>query len=199
GRRPVIASQDRRRLRGLCQSQSNPGHDWDDVRWITGLHGVGFVQDNDGPASAVSAAFLRCGGHCRLAGGGNPNPHFPPRGRAGGRPEHRHAPAPRGALGVTTLTRFELLPDVPPIADAVPGYEASSWVGIVAPRGAPAEIVETLNREINAGLIEAKVKARMREIGHVPMPMGAVEFGKFIAAETEFWGKVIRAANIKPE
>jgi len=103
------------------------------------------------------------------------------------------------ALGVTTLTRFELLPDVPPIADAVPGYEASSWVGIVAPRGAPAEIVETLNREINAGLIEAKVKARMREIGHVPMPMGAVEFGKFIAAETEFWGKVIRAANIKPE
>jgi tripartite-type tricarboxylate transporter receptor subunit TctC len=103
------------------------------------------------------------------------------------------------ALGVTTLTRFELLPDVPPIADAVPGYEASSWVGIVAPRGASAEIVETLNREINAGLIEAKVKARMREIGHVPMPMGAVEFGKFIAAETEFWGKVIRAANIKPE
>ena len=101
------------------------------------------------------------------------------------------------ALGVTTLTRFELLPDVPPIADAVPGYEAGSWVGIVAPRGAPAEIVETLNREINAGLIEAKVKARMREIGHVPMPMGAVEFGKFIAAETEKWGKVIRAANIK--
>src|SRR5262245_31553031 len=66
------------------------------------------------------------------------------------------------ALGVTTLTRFELLPDVPPIADAVPGYEASSWVGFVA--RAPAEIVETLNREINAGLIEAKVKARMREI-----------------------------------
>jgi tripartite-type tricarboxylate transporter receptor subunit TctC len=103
------------------------------------------------------------------------------------------------ALGVTTLTRFELLPDVPPIADAVPGYEASSWVGFVAPRGAPAEIVETLNREINAGLIEAKVKARMREIGHVPMPMGAVEFGKFIGAETEKWGKVIRAANIRPE
>src|SRR5262249_40228824 len=94
-------------------------------------------------------------------------------GRRGGVPG-----APRRAVGVTTLTRFELLPDVPPIADAVPGYEASSWVGIVAPRGAPAEIVETLNREINAGLIEAKVKARMREIGHVPMPMGAVEFGK---------------------
>jgi tripartite-type tricarboxylate transporter receptor subunit TctC len=103
------------------------------------------------------------------------------------------------ALGVTTLTRFELLPDVPPIADAVPGYEASSWVGIVAPRGAPADIVETLNREINAGLVEAKVKARMREFGHVPMPMGAAEFGKFIADETEKWGKVIRAANIKPK
>src|SRR5262249_34719987 len=103
------------------------------------------------------------------------------------------------ALGVTTLTRFELLPDVPPIADAVPGYEASSWVGIVAPRGAPARIRETLDPEINAGLIEAKVKVRMREIGHVPMPMGAVEFGKFIAEETEKWGKVIRAANIKAE
>ena len=75
--------------------------------------------------------------------------------------EHIKAGALR-ALGVTTLTRFELLPDVPPIADAVPGYEASSWIGFVVPRGAPAEIVETLNREINAGLIEAKVKARTR-------------------------------------
>jgi hypothetical protein len=103
------------------------------------------------------------------------------------------------ALGVTTLTRFDFLPDVPPIADAVPGYEASSWVGVVAPRGAPAGIVETLNREVNAGLIDAKVKARMREIGHVPMPMGAVEFGKFIAAETEKWAKVIRAAGIKAD
>jgi len=101
------------------------------------------------------------------------------------------------ALGVTTLTRYEFLPDVPRIADAVPGYEASSWVGIVATRGAPAEIVETLNREINAGLIDAKVKAWMREIGHVPMPMGAVDFGKFIVEETEKWDKVIRAANIK--
>jgi len=101
------------------------------------------------------------------------------------------------ALGVTTLTRFEFLPDVPPIADTVPGYEASSWVGIVAPRGAPAEVVETLNREINAGLIDATVKTRMREIGHVPMPMGAVDFGKFIVEETEKWGKVIRALNIK--
>ena len=100
-------------------------------------------------------------------------------------------------LAITTVTRAETLPDIPTVGEFVPGYEASSWVGIVAPRGAPAEIVETLNREINAGLIEAKVKARMREIGHVPMPMGAVEFGKFIAAETEKWGKVIRAANIK--
>jgi len=98
---------------------------------------------------------------------------------------------------VTTLTLFEFLPDVPPIADTVPGYEASSWVGIVAPRGAPAEVVETLNREINAGLIDATVKTRMREIGHVPMPMGAVDFGKFIVEETEKWGKVIRALNIK--
>jgi tripartite-type tricarboxylate transporter receptor subunit TctC len=101
------------------------------------------------------------------------------------------------ALGVTTLTRFALLPDVPPIAESVPGYEASSWAGLAAPRATPAEIVETLDREIKAGLADAKVKARIVEMGHVPMPMGAAEFEKFIATETEKWGKVIRAANIK--
>jgi tripartite-type tricarboxylate transporter receptor subunit TctC len=103
------------------------------------------------------------------------------------------------ALGVTTLTRSELLPNVPAIAESVPGYEASSWIGLAAPQNTPTEIIETLNREINAGLADAKVKARLAELGNVPMPMTASDFGKLIADDTEKWAKVIRAANIKPE
>jgi len=103
------------------------------------------------------------------------------------------------ALAVTTATRSEALPDVPTVGDFVPGYEASSWTGLAAPRNMPAEAVEKLNREINVGLADAKVKARLAELGNVPMLMTAVEFEKFVADETEKWGKVIRAANIKAE
>ena len=103
------------------------------------------------------------------------------------------------ALAVTTATRSEALPDVPTVGDFVPGYEASSWTGLAAPRNMPAEAVEKLNREINVGLADAKVKARLAELGNVPMLMTAVEFEKFVADETEKWGKVIRAANIKGE
>src|SRR6202022_1447394 len=103
------------------------------------------------------------------------------------------------ALAVTTATRSEALPDVPTVGDFVPGYEASSWTGLAAPRNMPAEAVEKLNREINIGLADAKVKARLAELGNVPMLMTAVEFGKFVADETGKWGKVIRAANIKAE
>jgi tripartite-type tricarboxylate transporter receptor subunit TctC len=103
------------------------------------------------------------------------------------------------ALAVTTATRSEVLPDVPTVGDFVPGYEASSWTGLAAPRNMPAEAVEKLNREINVGLADAKVKARLAELGNVPMLMTAVEFEKFVADETEKWGKVIRAANIKAE
>ena len=103
------------------------------------------------------------------------------------------------ALAVTTATRSEALPDVPTVGDFVPGYEASSWTGLAAPRNMPAEAIEKLNREINVGLADAKVKARLAELGNVPMLMTAVEFEKFVADETEKWGKVIRAANIKAE
>ena len=103
------------------------------------------------------------------------------------------------ALAVTTATRSEALPDVPTVGDFVPGYEASSWTGLAAPRNMPAEAVEKLNREINVGLADAKVKARLAELGNVPMLMTAVEFEKFVGDETEKWGKVIRAANIKAE
>jgi tripartite-type tricarboxylate transporter receptor subunit TctC len=103
------------------------------------------------------------------------------------------------ALGVTSTTRVEILPDLPPVAEFVPGYEASSWFGICAPRNTPAEIVDKLNREINAGLSDPKIKARFVDMGGAALPGSPADFGKLIVDETEKWAKVIRAANIKPD
>jgi tripartite-type tricarboxylate transporter receptor subunit TctC len=103
------------------------------------------------------------------------------------------------ALAVTTATRSELLPDIPAVGEFVPGYEASQWYGICAPKGTPAEAVDKLNKEINAALTNAKMKARLGDLGGIPTPMTPAEFGKLVADETEKWGKVVRAANIKPE
>jgi hypothetical protein len=103
------------------------------------------------------------------------------------------------ALAVTTATRSEMLPDVPTVGQFVPGYEASTWSGVGAPKATPAEIVEKLNKEINAALADHKVKARLADLGGTPMPMTPADFGGLIANETEKWGKVIRAANIKAE
>ncbi len=102
------------------------------------------------------------------------------------------------ALGVTTPTRSATLPDIPTVGEFVSGYEASVWYGLGAPKNTPAEIVDKLNKEINAALADPKFKARLADLGGVPMSMTAAEFGKFVAAETEKWGEVIRAANIKP-
>jgi tripartite-type tricarboxylate transporter receptor subunit TctC len=103
------------------------------------------------------------------------------------------------ALGVTSATRVEILPDLPPVAEFVPGYEASSWFGIGAPRNTPAAIVDKLNKEINAGLSDPKIKARFVDMGGAAVAGSPAEFGKLIADETEKWAKVIRAANIKAE
>ena len=103
------------------------------------------------------------------------------------------------ALGVTSATRWQTLPEVPAIGEFVSGYEVNLWNGIGAPRDTPAEIVEKLNGEINAGLADPKIRARLAELGSVPMPLSPTEFGKLWADDTEKWGKVIRAANIKPE
>jgi tripartite-type tricarboxylate transporter receptor subunit TctC len=103
------------------------------------------------------------------------------------------------ALAVTTTTRAEALPDVPVVADFVPGYEASTWYGIGAPKNTPAEIIERLNREINAGLADPTLRKRLGELGGTAMGGSPADLGKLIAEETEKWGKVIRAANIKPE
>jgi tripartite-type tricarboxylate transporter receptor subunit TctC len=102
-------------------------------------------------------------------------------------------------LAVTTAMRSAALPDIPTVGESVPGYEASGWQGIGAPRNTPAEIVEKLNKEINAALIDPKMQAQIADLEAVPMPMTSAEFGKFIADDTQKWAKVIRAANIKAE
>jgi tripartite-type tricarboxylate transporter receptor subunit TctC len=103
------------------------------------------------------------------------------------------------ALAVTTTTRAETLPDIPTVSDFVPGFEASSWFGIGAPRNTPSEIANKLNKEINAGLADPKIKARLAELGGTALAGSPADFGQLIVDETEKWGKVIRAANVKPE
>jgi tripartite-type tricarboxylate transporter receptor subunit TctC len=103
------------------------------------------------------------------------------------------------ALAVTSAARAEVLPQLATVADFVPGYEASQWYGISAPKNTPADIVGKLNREINAGIADPAMKARLAAIGGEPLPGSPGEFGRLIAEETEKWGKVVRAAGIKPE
>jgi tripartite-type tricarboxylate transporter receptor subunit TctC len=103
------------------------------------------------------------------------------------------------ALAMTTATRLPVLPDIPTVAEFVPGYEASFWTGIGAPKNTPAEIVDKLNKEINEALADAKIKTRLAELGATALPGSPADFNKLIADETEKWGKVVRAANIKPE
>ena len=103
------------------------------------------------------------------------------------------------ALGVTTATRSEALPDIPTVGEFVPGYEVSAWFGIGAPKKTPAEIVDKLNRETNVALADPRIKARLADLGAMPSGGSPADFGKLIAEETEKWGKVIQTANIKPE
>ena len=100
------------------------------------------------------------------------------------------------ALGVASAKRVEALPDVPTVAETVPGFEASTWQGIGAPKGTPPEIIERLNRQINAALADPKIKGRLADLGSIPTPMSPADFKKLIVAETEKWAKVIRTANI---
>jgi tripartite-type tricarboxylate transporter receptor subunit TctC len=102
-------------------------------------------------------------------------------------------------LAVTTATRAQVLPDVPTLSEFIPGFEASQWIGLVAPKGTPQAIVEKLNIEVNAALADSKIKARFADLGGVVLPGSPDQFGTLIRDETEKWGKVIRAANIKVE
>jgi tripartite-type tricarboxylate transporter receptor subunit TctC len=103
------------------------------------------------------------------------------------------------ALAVTTAMRSEALPDVPAVGEFVPGYDASVWYGVGAPKNTPAAIVEKLNKEINAALADPKLKARLADLGAEPMSMTPAAFGKLIGDETEKWAKVVKFAGIKPE
>jgi tripartite-type tricarboxylate transporter receptor subunit TctC len=103
------------------------------------------------------------------------------------------------ALAVTTMARSEVLPDVPAVAEFIPGYDATTWYGLGAPRLTQAEIIDTLNREVNAALADTKMRARLATLAGTLLPGSPADLAKFIADETEKWGKVIRVAGIKPE
>jgi tripartite-type tricarboxylate transporter receptor subunit TctC len=102
-------------------------------------------------------------------------------------------------LGVTTAMRAEALPDVPSIGEFVTGYDVTAWYGVGAPKSTPVDIIDKLNKEISAGLADPKLKARLADLGGTPFVMSPADFGEFIAQETEKWGTVIRAANLKSE
>ena len=103
------------------------------------------------------------------------------------------------ALAVTTRERADTLPDVPTVADFVPGYESSQWYGIGVPKGTPSEIVDRLNREVNAALVDAKMKTRFADVGGTPLPGSPADFGKLITDEIEKWGRVVKFAGVKAE
>jgi tripartite-type tricarboxylate transporter receptor subunit TctC len=103
------------------------------------------------------------------------------------------------ALAVTTATRLQALPDIPTVSEFVPGYEASTWYGVGTPRKTPAEIINRLNKEINASLADPKLQARLADLGTTALALSPADFGKLISDETNKWGKVIRAANIKAQ
>ena len=103
------------------------------------------------------------------------------------------------ALAVTTTTRSDLLPDIPTLGEFLPGFEASTWVGVGAPRNTPPDIIEKLNKEINAALADPKIKARLADLGGTVLPGSPADFSKLIADETEKWGNVIRTLNIKAD
>ena len=112
--------------------------------------------------------------------------------------EHIRAGKLRG-LAVTSAVRSDATPDISSIGEFIPGYEISTWYGVGAPKGTPAEIIDKLNKEINASLADPKLKARFADLGDIPMPMTPAEFGKFVADETEKLGKVVKFAGIKVE
>ena len=101
------------------------------------------------------------------------------------------------ALAVTTATRAEVLPDLPTVAEFLPGYEATSWFGIGVTRNTPPEIIDKLNKEINAGIADPKISARLKDLGGIMLPGSPADFGKLIAGETEKWAKVVKFSGAK--
>jgi tripartite-type tricarboxylate transporter receptor subunit TctC len=102
-------------------------------------------------------------------------------------------------LAVTTAARAQMLPDLPTVGEFLPGYEVSSWLGIGVPKRTPAELIDSLNRQVNAAIADPRIKARIAELSSVPLPTTPAGFGDLIASETEKWAKVVKAANLKPD
>jgi tripartite-type tricarboxylate transporter receptor subunit TctC len=168
---------------------------------------VGYASSGIGTPQHITAELLRLTTGVEML-------HVPYRGGApaltdllGGQVQMMFSPLPESisaikagklrALAVTTASRVEALPDVPTVAESIPGFESVTWQGIGAPATTPPEIVAQLNKEINAALADPKIKARLADLGSAPMPMSPDAFKKFIDAEIEKWAKVIRDANIK--
>jgi len=103
------------------------------------------------------------------------------------------------AIGVLPRTRMDTLPDVPSISETVPGYDVSTWSGVVVPKGTPADIIDRLAREISAGLADPRLTARLADLGGTPTVMGPAELGALIARDTERWAGVIKSSGVKPE
>jgi tripartite-type tricarboxylate transporter receptor subunit TctC len=180
---------------------------------------IAFAKQNPGKvtmASGGTGSTSHVGGELFKITTGIDMLHVPYRGGApalidllGGQVQVMFSPLPESlatiragkvrALAVTTAARSETLPDVPPVGDFLPGFEASTWQGIGAPNGTPVEIIDTLNKEINAALADPKIKTHLADLGSIPMPMSPAGFESLIATETEKWGKVVRTANIKPD
>jgi tripartite-type tricarboxylate transporter receptor subunit TctC len=150
-------------------------------RMMTGIDFVHVPYRGNGPALA---ALL----------GGEVDVLFPSLGSAR---EYIAAGRMRG-LAVTSATRSDALPDLSTVAEFVPGFESSTWYGVGAPKGTPPDVIAKINKEIGAAIADPRIKARFAGFGDVPMPMMPAEFGKFIAAETEKWGKVVKFASVKP-
>src|SRR5262249_3079116 len=190
----IGCSQDSSRVHCLCQGQSGQGH-----------HGVGRYRSS-----------LPCVGRTVQDGAGVNLVHVPYRGGGpavtdllGGQVQVMFAPTPPSiehirsgnvrALAVPTAPRLDALPDIPTVGEFVPGYEASNWYGVGIPKNTPVEIVDKLNKEINAGLAAPKMQARLADFGVTPLVVSPADFGRLIADETEKWGNVIRALNIKAD
>src|SRR5262249_55010872 len=182
----------------------------------TVLEFVAWAKKNPGKvsmASGGSGSASHVGGELFKMMTGIEMVHVPYRGGApaltdlmGGQVQVMFSPLPESiaairagkvrALAVTLAERSTALPDVPTVAESVPGFEASTWQGIGAPKGTPADIVDKLNREINAALADPTIKERLANLGSIPTPMAPGAYARLIADETEKWGKVIRDAHI---
>jgi tripartite-type tricarboxylate transporter receptor subunit TctC len=102
-------------------------------------------------------------------------------------------------LAVSSTTRLDVLPEIPTVADFVPGFETAAFAGIGAPRNTPAEVIDSLNREVNAALAEPKVKAQIAQLGGAPMPLSPAAFGTLLAEQTEKWGRVVKSSGARPD